>query len=91
MGHWSRMAIDFFSPEFDKAEFDKALMEVGLQARREAFAEGHSVIYRDDCGCHVREHPDGRKFEIRFRPGVPRDQHVEVIRDLPAQADRCPH
>jgi hypothetical protein len=28
------------------------------------------------------ELPDGRKFEIRYVPGAPRDQNYEVLREL---------
>lgn len=72
------MAIDFLSPEFEEA-----VKEAGRRARREALEEGHPVVYRDPCGCFVQEHPDGRKFEIRFRPGAPRDQHIEVVGEIP--------
>ena len=71
------MAIDLFSPEFAER-----LKEVGRKARRDALAEGHPVVYRDQCGCYVQELPDGRKFEIRCHPGAPRDQHVEPVREI---------
>ena len=71
------MAIDILSPEFEAA-----MKEVGARARREAFAAGQPVVYRDVCGCYVREYPDGRKFEIRFRPAAARGQHVEDLREL---------
>lgn len=70
-----RMPLDLVSPEF--AERLKA---VGHKARRDALAEGHPVVYRDQCGCYVQELPDGRKFEIRFYPGAPLEQNVERMR-----------
>ena len=72
------MAIDLFSPEFEEM-----LSEVGRKARTEALAEGHPVVYRDQCGCYVQELPDGRKFEICFHPEAPRESHVERIREIP--------
>ena len=71
------MAIDFFSPEFEEM-----VMDAGRKARREALAEGHPVVYLDPCGCYVQELPDGRKFEIRFRPDAPPKSHIERIREF---------
>ena len=30
----------------------------------------------------ILEEPDGRKFEIRYIPGAPREQLFEVVRQL---------
>lgn len=78
------MELDFSSPEFAER-----LKEVGRKARRDALAEGHYVVYRDQCGCYVQELPDGRKFEIRFHPGAPAEQHIERVREMPHSTDRC--
>ena len=69
--------MDFSSPEFEEM-----LAEVGSRARREAFAAGLPVTYQDECGCNIQAFPDGRKFEIRFHSGAPREQHVERIREI---------
>ena len=33
-------------------------------------------------GLNIMEEPDGRKFEIRWVPGAPRDCNYEVVREL---------
>lgn len=60
-------------------EFAKAAVNAGLQARRSALAAGHSVVFVDDCGRYVEELPDGTRHEIRFRPGTPRESHLEIV------------
>jgi hypothetical protein len=32
------------------------------------------------------EQPDGKRFEIRFRPGAPGEENYEIVRELPATA-----
>jgi hypothetical protein len=80
------MAMNFSSPEFDAM-----LEEVGRKARSEALAEGHPVVYADECGCFVQELPDGRKYEIRFHPGAPPESHIERMREITQSPERCPH
>lgn len=45
-------------------------------------AAGIPIIYKDSEGRYVAEHPDGRVFDIRFRPGETGDRQVEIIRQL---------
>lgn len=70
--------MDILSPEFAKG-----VREAARRARREALAGGHAVVYLDPCGCYVQELPDGRKFEVRFLPGMPAESQVERVRELP--------
>ena len=63
-------------------EFAEEIREAGRKARRESLAAGHPVTFVDSKGRDVQEMPDGRKFEIRFVPGAPRDAYVEKIREL---------
>jgi hypothetical protein len=73
--------MDIFSDEFERA--------VGAawdRARRDALKEGHPVFFQDEAGRYILEQPDGKKFEIRFIPGAPRDSNFEIIRELPATA-----
>ena len=44
---------------------------------------GVPVFYRDTAtGIEVMEQPGGRKFEIRYIPGAPRDRNYEILREL---------
>jgi hypothetical protein len=52
------------------------------QARQDLLAAGIPIVYVDEEDPTVQEHPGGGIFEIRFRPGVPGDGHVEIIREL---------
>jgi hypothetical protein len=72
---------DFGSPEFHEAV---------RAATREAFAEtlaaGLPVFYTDDDGLNSMQLPDGRKFEIRWKPGAPSGENYEIIREVTAHA-----
>ena len=63
-------------------EFAQAAALAGLQARQAALAAGHPVVFVDDVGRYIQELPDGRRFEIRLQPGVPRESHLHVIGEL---------
>ena len=63
-------------------EFADQVAAAGRKARRESLAAGFPVTFVDAKGREVQELPDGRKFEIRYVPGAPREKHVEVIREL---------
>lgn len=83
--------LDLDDPEVDlpdilSDEFTEVAISGLLAARARALAAGIPVVYRDPLGCYVQEWPDGRRFEIRFRPDAPRDQHVEIVREIPALA-----
>jgi len=65
-------------------EFAQAAATAGLQARQAALAAGHPVVFLDSFGRYVQEMPDGSRFEIRLRPGVPRESHLHVIGELSA-------
>ena len=60
-------------------EFAQAAVTAGLRARQNALAAGHAVVFVDDCGRYVEELPDGTRLEVRFRPGKPREFHIEVL------------
>ena len=67
-------------------EFAEVAISAFLAARARALTAGLPVVYEDPSGFPVQEWPDGRRFEIRFCPGAPRDKHIEIIRELPARA-----
>ena len=67
-------------------EFTELAVSAFLAARARALAAGIPVVYRDPSGFPIQEWPDGRRFEIRFCPGAPRDKHIEIVRELAARA-----
>ena len=67
-------------------EFTELAISAFLAARARALAAGIPVVYEDPAGFPVQEWPDGRRFEIRFRPGAPRAEHIEIVRELTARA-----
>jgi hypothetical protein len=76
------MPLDIFSPEFERR-----VREAGIREREESFALGIPVFYHDRAtGMDIMEHPKGRRFEIRYIPGAPRDRNYEVVRELTASA-----
>jgi hypothetical protein len=64
-------------------DFTAAVKVAGARAREETLKAGVPVFYRDSAsGLEVMEQPDGRRFEIRFLPGAPRERNYEVLREL---------
>jgi hypothetical protein len=70
--------------EFGSKEFDEAVRAAGHQAFLDTLAAGLPVFYTSK-GLNVMEQPDGRRFEIRWRPGFPSGEDYEVIRELTAR------
>jgi len=69
---------DFFSPEFTAA-----IIAASARARLETLEAGVPVFYRDwKRNLDVMEEPDGRKFEVCFIAGAPREANYRVIRQL---------
>ena len=58
----------------------------GHQAFLDTLAAGHPVFYIDDQNLNVMELPDGRRFEIRWRPGAPAAENYEIVRELAKRA-----
>ena len=64
-------------------DFTAAVRAAGARAREETLKAGVPVFYLDSAsGLEVMEQPDGRRFEIRFLPGEPRERNYEVLREL---------
>jgi hypothetical protein len=62
--------------------FSAAIIAAGSRARLETLKAGIPVLYRDrNQNLDVMEQPDGRKFEVCFIAGAPRESN-RVIRDL---------
>ena len=55
-------------------------------AQAASVAAGVPIVYKDQQGRYVEEHPDGRVFEIRFRPEESGARHVEILRQLTGPA-----
>ena len=69
---------DYFSPEFTAA-----IISAGARARLETLAAGVPVFYRDwKRNLEIMEHPNGRKFEVCFIIGAPRETNFRVVREL---------
>ena len=68
---------------FLREEFTSAIILAGARARLETLKAGVAVFYRDwDRSLDVMEQPDGRKFEVCFIAGAPRESNYSVIRQL---------
>jgi hypothetical protein len=68
-------------------EFTREAEAAWDRASDEALAQGVPVFYRDHrTGVEIMQQPDGRRFEIRFIPGAPRDRNYEILRELSASA-----
>jgi hypothetical protein len=66
-------------------DFAQAAARAGLRARAKALAAGHPVVFVDEFGRYVEEMPDGRRLEVLFQTGAPREMHLRLIRELPAK------
>jgi hypothetical protein len=70
------------SPYFSR-DFISAAIRAGAQARLETLKAGVPVFYWDYTrNLDIMEEPDGRKFEICFIPGAPRESNYRIIRQL---------
>ena len=68
----------FFSPAFSAA-----IVSAGARARLETLEAGVPVFYRDwKSNLDIMEQPDGRKFEVCFIAGAPRETNYRVIQEL---------
>ena len=64
-------------------EFTAAVILAGARARLETLNAGIPVFYKDAArNLDVMEQPDGRKFEVCFIAGAPRESNYRVIREL---------
>lgn len=58
-----------------------------VRAREQALSSGVPVFYRDaTVGIDVMEQADGRRFEIRFIAGQPRERNFKIVRELAKSA-----
>jgi hypothetical protein len=72
---------------FFPQEFTAAIISAGARARLETLEAGVPVFYRDwKLHLDVMEQPDGRKFEVCFIAGAPREVNYRVIRELDGTA-----
>ena len=72
--------------DFGSVQFDDAVRAAGRRAFAETLAAGLPVFFIDADGLNVMERGDGRRFEIRWRPGAPSGENYEIIRELTAHA-----
>ena len=71
------------SGNFLDDDFTAAVKSAIAQAREETLKAGVPVFYRDDKrNTEVMEQPDGRKFEIRYVTGEPRERNYIIAREL---------
>ena len=64
-------------------DFVAAVRSAGAHARADTLRAGVPVFYRDSgLNVDVMEHPNGRRYEIRFLAGMPGDRNYSVIREL---------
>jgi len=72
-----------YHQDFSSEKFDEAVKAAVARAVQETLAAGVPVFYLDSAsGLNIMEQPDGRKFEIRWVSGAPRDRNYEVVREL---------
>jgi hypothetical protein len=72
---------------FFSEEFTAAIVSAGARARLETLEAGVPVFYWDwKRNLDVMEQPDGRKFEVCFIAGAPRESNYRVIRELEGTA-----
>jgi len=63
--------------------FIAGVIAAGARARIETLEAGVPVFYWDKTlNLDVMEEPDGRKYEIRFIPGAPRNRNYHIVRML---------
>lgn len=72
---------DNFSDALDAA----AKMGVA-RAIEDLLKSGIPIFYLDETGIEIMEQPDGRRFEIRYIPGEPRDRNFEIVREVARRA-----
>jgi hypothetical protein len=74
---------DMENGEFFSDGFSAAIVSAGSRARLETLKAGVPVFYRDwKQNLDVMEQPDGRRFEVCFIAGAPRESNYRVIREL---------
>jgi hypothetical protein len=72
---------------FFSQEFMAAIASAGARARLETLEAGVPVFYWDwKRNIDIMEQPDGRKFEVCFIAGAPRETNHRVIRELEGTA-----
>ena len=70
-------------PESPTDDLTAQIIAAGARARIETLEAGVPVFYWDsDRKFELMEMPDGRKFEIRYIPGAPRNRNYEIIREV---------
>jgi hypothetical protein len=73
--------------EFFTEEFTAAVIAAGARARLETLRAGVPAFYWDsERSLDVMEQTDGRKFEVAFIAGAPRERNYRVIRELDGAA-----
>ncbi len=71
------------SDQFFDDEFKAAIIRAGARARIETLQAGVPVFYRDTGrNLDLMEHPNGRKFEIRFLDMALGGENYEIVREL---------
>lgn len=79
------------SDNFLEDDFTAAVRSACALARIETLNAGIPVFYRDPKrGLDIMEKPNGRKYEICFLPGAPRDQTTKFCENwTKQQPDKC--
>ena len=67
-----------------REEFSEERVQAAIaKAVAETLAAGVPIFYRDSkTGIDIMQQPDGRRFEVRYIPGAPAEQHYEILREL---------